>query len=303
MSPDESRAVRGRERRVRWRGRARRRGGALPPRLEQVEQAWRSLPDQGVGIGAIVTQNLGRGFVDEADAIVRVDHQQALAQVLQDVLRQLREVGEIDFMAAHQGFALAQAGGHRPGGECHEEQHGAEYSGGQVVGGRGCSRHAHEYLLHQYDQRRDRGDQQRIAWTREHGERKHRQHEEYPKTARRPTARVDDESDGNRIDGGVHQGDDTQARPAQPPRNDEQHRGGEVGDARAHEQARTRRDQLPPGARERLYRQQHQRHQQPIEVQEPDHAPGEIARCHDGGGGDGRCGAQADGGGWTGARL
>jgi hypothetical protein len=80
------------------------------------------------------SEDLGGGLVDQADAIVRVDHQEALAQVLHDVLRQLREIGEIHFLAAHQGFALAQAVGHWTGGERHQEHGRAEYAGGDVVG-------------------------------------------------------------------------------------------------------------------------------------------------------------------------
>ena len=56
-----------------------------------------------------VAENLGRGFVDQADPVRGIDHQQALAQVLHDVLRQVGEIRQIDVLLAYQVFAFAHA--------------------------------------------------------------------------------------------------------------------------------------------------------------------------------------------------
>ena len=50
--------------------------------------------------------------------------------------------------------------------------------------------------------------------------------------------------------------------------------------AGGHKQLRTRRYQDPVGTREQLQGQQHQRHKQAVKIEQPDHAPGEIAGCH-----------------------
>ena len=65
-----------------------------------------------------------------------VDHHDALAQVLHDVLGQLRQVGEVDLLAAHRGFGVAQAARHRPGEQRHQEHDAAEDAGAGVVGRR-----------------------------------------------------------------------------------------------------------------------------------------------------------------------
>ena len=78
---------------------------------------------------------------------------------------------------------------------------------------------------------RDRRDQQRVALVGEDREREHRQHEQNRKPARDATARVEDESDRDRIDAGIDQRDDAQARPVQAPGNDEEYGRGEVRNA------------------------------------------------------------------------
>ncbi len=90
----------------------------------------------------------------------RIDHQDALAQVLHDVLRELREVGEVDFLAAHQRFALAQAVGDRPQWRARPANSTTPSTPAVgVVGGRSGAGDADEHLLHQHAEGGDRGDQ------------------------------------------------------------------------------------------------------------------------------------------------
>ena len=62
-----------------------------------------------------------------------VDDDDALAQVLHDVLRQLREVGEVDLLAPHRGFGVAQAARDRPCQQRHQEHDAAEDAGRRIV--------------------------------------------------------------------------------------------------------------------------------------------------------------------------
>ncbi len=81
-----------------------------------------------------VAEDLGRGFVDQANLVGRIDDQQALAQVLHDVLGEVREIGEIEVFLADQILALAHARReHARGGRDGEEDQ-SQKAGGRVRG-------------------------------------------------------------------------------------------------------------------------------------------------------------------------
>src|SRR5207244_6981564 len=61
---------------------------ALTPGLEQKEESGGRFTDEGVGVGALIAENLGGGLVDEPDTVLGVEDQDTLAQVLDDVLRE-----------------------------------------------------------------------------------------------------------------------------------------------------------------------------------------------------------------------
>ena len=128
--------------------------------------------------------------------------------------------------------------------------------------------------------------------------RQHRQHQQDAQAARDAAAGIEDEADRERrrrmaLTSATMRRLDQCSRRAMT----QQHGGGEIGDARREKQggaASSARPQCGPG--ERLHGDQHQRNQQPIEIEQPDHAPGEIARCHGWGGDAGRRCRQASGG-------
>jgi hypothetical protein len=130
MGPDDARAVVRDERLGVVGGDAR----VLPPRFEQVQESRRRLTEQYAGVGLGIPQHLRRRFVDEADAVVRVHHENAFPQVLHDVLRELRRVRKVDFLAAHPGFAFAQPVRHGQRRKSHGEQHDAEHTRARIVG-------------------------------------------------------------------------------------------------------------------------------------------------------------------------
>ena len=91
----------------------------------------------------------GRGFIDQADAVLLVHHDDALAQVLHDVLRELREVGQVHVAPAHQRLAFQQPVGQRPHRQRGDEDDGAQDSREQVLVVAGSVPQLHEDLLHQ----------------------------------------------------------------------------------------------------------------------------------------------------------
>ncbi len=99
---------------------------AAPPGAQRIEQARRDLADQSARHGLLVTQNLSRGFIDETNLVGRVHDQQAFPQMLHDVLRQLREVGEIEVLLTHESVALLHAGGNEARCRRNGEEHHAE---------------------------------------------------------------------------------------------------------------------------------------------------------------------------------
>ena len=80
----------------------------LAPLLNEIEQARGNFADQRSRHGMHVAENFGGGLVDEPDLSAAVDDQQALAQVLDDVLRQVCKVCKIEVSLANQIFALPQ---------------------------------------------------------------------------------------------------------------------------------------------------------------------------------------------------
>ena len=240
-------------------GRRSRIGFPLPPGLQKIKESRRGLTDQRIRVGVLVPERHGGGFVDQPDAVLRIDHQDALAQMLHDVLRQLRHVRQVKFLAANQRLALPQPVGDRPGEEGDDEQHDPKspavtYS----LRGRGIG-DADEYLLHQHRERRHGGDQQAVAVIGQHGQRQHRQDQEDRQPAFHAPGGVEDEADRDGIDAGVDERDDPQARPVQAARDDEQHRGREIGDAGRENSAGARRRQAPGRPGEDLHGEQRQR--------------------------------------------
>ena len=107
--------------------------------VEQVQQARRNLAEQRVR-RRVAAEDLACRLVDEADAVLLVDDHEALAQPLDDVLRQLREVREVEVALAHQRLALAQAPGERRDRERGDQDHAAEQSRLRQVRGIGHAR-------------------------------------------------------------------------------------------------------------------------------------------------------------------
>ncbi len=88
--------------------------GFLPsPGLEQVEQARGDLAEQ-LAVQYLLALEQPRGrLVDQPDAVLGIDHQDALAQVLDDEFVELAQVGEVEIPLLHARFALAQPVGQR----------------------------------------------------------------------------------------------------------------------------------------------------------------------------------------------
>ena len=118
-----------------------------------------------------------------------VDDHDALAQVLHDVLRELREVGEVDLLAPHRGFGVAQAARDRPGEQRDQEHDAAEDAGARIVGGLGGSGDVAADLLREQRQRGERGQQEGVAAVRQQRHGAHRHDEQDAEAARDAAAR------------------------------------------------------------------------------------------------------------------
>ncbi len=104
-----------------------------------------------------VAQHLRGRFVDQADAVVGVDDQDALAQVLDDVLRQLRP-GCARSTSCRRTIASLSVRRlrERPHQQRDQEDDRAEHAGDEVIAGRGLAREVRHRLLEEHRQRRER---------------------------------------------------------------------------------------------------------------------------------------------------
>ncbi len=253
--------------------------GALTPGFQQVEQSWGRLAQQCPWKGLPGAQQARCGFVDQANPVLDIHHQDAFAQVLDDVVGQLLKVGEVDFLAPHQGFALAQAVGDRPHRQADHEQHDAQHAHGGEIGRRRVADQIGRDLLRQQSQRRDGGHQEGILGPAEQGHRTHREHQEDAQATARAAGGVQNEGDGQGVDRGVHQGQDAQAGPRHPARQNQQYPRHQVAVACDLEQFEFLGARQDAGTGKSLQDQQHRRQQQPIKIGQPDDPPGQVAGC------------------------
>ena len=138
--------------------------GAPAPRVQQVQQARRDLAERRALPDARSLQQQRGRLVDQADRVVRIHDQDALAQVLHDELVQLGEVGDVDLALAHALFALAQVARQRRDAERHDEYQRADDAGGGEVARVALRSQRRERLLYEYGERGDRSEHQGQAW-------------------------------------------------------------------------------------------------------------------------------------------
>ncbi len=112
---------------------------ALAPHGQEIEQARRNLAEQRAR-RRVAAEDLACRLIDEPDAVLLVDDHEALAQPFDDVLRQLRQVREVEVALAHQRLALAQPPGERCARECGDQDDAAEQSRLRQVGRIGTRR-------------------------------------------------------------------------------------------------------------------------------------------------------------------
>ena len=259
-------------------GRVRRGARVGPPERQQLMQAGRGVAHVGAGVGALVAEHLRRRLVDQPDAVLRVDHQDALAQVLDDVLRELRQVLEVDFLSPDDGLAFAQPARQQPRAERDQEGAGAEHARGRVVrGGRVAIGLAGD-LLQQQHQAGDRREQEGVAVLGEQRGRADRQHEQDADAAGDATARVEQQRDRQRVDQAVRDRDLPQGEPAETLHQHEDHAGGQVDHGGGEEQCGVDGPERGVWLRQPADAEQRDRNQQPVGVDEPDDPQREVAR-------------------------
>ena len=251
----------------------------LSPGGQQIQQARRRFAEQCAGESRAVAKDFGGRFIDQADPVLRVHDEDALAEVLHDVLRQLREIGEIHFLAPHQRFTFAQTRGDRPDAERDQENDRAEYAGAGVVRGAGTREQLPEHLLQQHGHRGQRGDERGRACLGQQRGRRDGQREQDAEAAADATAHVHERGDAEGIHQAVGHGNARGRSFAEAQRHDQDDAGREIQCTQRHEKVRCgaahdslRRREIPDG-------DQGRRDQQPVQVQQPEDATGEVAGC------------------------
>jgi hypothetical protein len=207
-----------------------------------------------------------------------VDDDDALAQVLHDVLRELREIRHVHLLATYGGFRVAQPPRHGPGEQRDEEDDASQDSRARIVARVRGSGEVAANLLGEQRERRERGEQEGIAAVREQRHRAHRHDEQDAHAASHTAARQQDEADGHRIDHGVHERRCTQVGQQAPASHDNGDAGREIHDAGPEEQGGAQGADRRGRAEVEIERVERRRDQQPVEIDQPDHAPGEIGR-------------------------
>ena len=99
-----------------------------PPGLEQVQEPWRDLAQQLAAQHALALEQPRGGLVDQPDAVFGVDDEDALAQVLDDELVQLAQVGDVEVALLHARLALPEPMSHRQ----REQRDGEEAQAGET---------------------------------------------------------------------------------------------------------------------------------------------------------------------------
>ena len=129
--------------------------GMAPPGPEQEQQSGRHFAQRGAGFYCAVHQQLRGGFVDQANAVVFIDDQNALAQVLHDELVELGEICDVDVALTNALLAFAQASAERPHGERDDEHERADDARGREIACIGFPGQSDESLLQKHRESRD----------------------------------------------------------------------------------------------------------------------------------------------------
>ena len=91
-------------------------------------------------------------MVDQPDPVVGINHHNAFAQVLDHIVIELGEVGEIYPALTCQGFAFLQTPGQRAGRSGNHKDNRAEHAGGNKCAGAGQAQGSRQGLLAEYRQ-------------------------------------------------------------------------------------------------------------------------------------------------------
>ena len=100
-------------------------------------------------------------LVDQPDPILVIDDDDALAQVLNDVIVELDEVAQVQAALLCQGFGFDDALAQELHDRGDHEDHGPEDAGGRVLCARGHSLQLPNVCSNKKYQRRDSGQQER----------------------------------------------------------------------------------------------------------------------------------------------
>ena len=219
------------------------------------------------------------GFVDQANLVVIVHDDDALAQVLDDVLVELDEITQVEaaLLGERFGFDEARAQELHDGGD--HEDHGAEDAHRRELRPRRDALQLRVRLLAEQDERRHRCEQERALRRHQQGQRSDGYDEDAAEAARDAAARVNQERDGHEVGGELQIRLAARARFAPLQQHEKRATGHEQADQRA---PRQRLVGLADDARrvdEVEHDEQHGADREPEEIEKSEDSPSEVRRC------------------------
>jgi hypothetical protein len=250
--------------------------GFPAPRGDVVGERRRDVADRHACAGGRCSEQARRRCVDQAHAIRGVEDHDALAQVLDDVVVELREVREIDAALGGERFARLEAVGERPRRHRDREDDRPEHARRGVAARVGEAGHLRKELLAQYRERRQRGEGRRDLQRHDQAARADEHDEQASEPAPEPAARMHEGDHRGDVDRDLGDRERPRRRPALPDRETRDRREHEITGSRRGEQAgiAAAEDAVLGGGEEEG--QQHGGEQQAERVQRSDHPPGQV---------------------------
>src|SRR5690606_12191736 len=172
---------------------------AVSPRAKTLGELERQRPKRHVVGAAVGAEMLQRRSVDQPHSILAVDDDDALPQVLDDVVVELDEVAEVDAPLLGERLGLDDTPTYENHDRADQEQHDAEQRYGHVLIGGGLSGKVRIASLREQRERRDRREEEREPRRHEQPERADGNDQEPAEAVRESAARVDERDDDGEI--------------------------------------------------------------------------------------------------------
>ena len=192
--------------------------------------------------------------------------------MLHDVLRKVGEVREIDVLLPNQILALPHAARDDARRCRHREEHDPEKAGGGIGGDVGAAFEVQPDRVQEHGEYGHRGEEECAARRQHECEAPHRDQQQKPQAARNATACVQQQHQTRDVDRRLENGLNPGACHAPAHQDNAAQAETQVEDRDSKEELR-RIDGDAARPPQRIETEEHQRHQHPVQIEEPEHAP------------------------------